>query len=195
MKSLLIYLVVTLAFASSAQGATVILDDSLNVIAIENLMVTNQLEVTKAYNVNFVFASSDQILGVGNDFNPDFGQEEDAVLARQAAMTALNDNNPTPSGAGPQGTDQFFIGVEYDDSAFPVVVVVSVGAEFFLSGQWDTCATGCIDIAGVGIATILASEKATYADFTQVSNVPLPAAAWLFGSALFGLGVIKRKKA
>jgi hypothetical protein len=28
-----------------------------------------------------------------------------------------------------------------------------------------------------------------------VSNVPLPAAAWLFGSALIGLGVIKRKKA
>lgn len=29
----------------------------------------------------------------------------------------------------------------------------------------------------------------------QVSQVPLPAAAWLFGSALLGLGVIKRRKA
>jgi hypothetical protein len=27
------------------------------------------------------------------------------------------------------------------------------------------------------------------------SEVPIPAAAWLFGSALLGLGVIKRKKA
>ena len=29
----------------------------------------------------------------------------------------------------------------------------------------------------------------------SVASVPLPAAAWLFGSALLGLGVIKRKKA
>jgi hypothetical protein len=192
MKRIFIYLVVTLAFASSAQGATVILDGD-NVISIENLLVTNQLEETTPYNVDFVFGPSDQIYGVGSDFNPDFGQEEDAVLARQAAMTALNDNNPTPSGAGPQGTDQFFIGVEYDESAIPVVV--SVGAEHFLPGQWDTCTTDCIDIANVGIATILASEDATYAVFTPVANVPLPAAVWLFGSALFGLGVIKRKKA
>ena len=31
--------------------------------------------------------------------------------------------------------------------------------------------------------------------FTAASVVPIPAAAWLFGSALLGLGVIKRKKA
>ena len=29
----------------------------------------------------------------------------------------------------------------------------------------------------------------------RVAAVPLPASAWLFGSALLGLGVIKRKKA
>ena len=29
----------------------------------------------------------------------------------------------------------------------------------------------------------------------SVSTVPIPAAAWLFGSALLGLGVVKRKKA
>jgi len=32
-------------------------------------------------------------------------------------------------------------------------------------------------------------------EFAQVSQVPVPAAAWLFGSALLGLGVIKRKRA
>jgi len=31
--------------------------------------------------------------------------------------------------------------------------------------------------------------------YTNASEVPLPAAAWLFGSALLGLGVVKRKKA
>jgi hypothetical protein len=32
-------------------------------------------------------------------------------------------------------------------------------------------------------------------EIASVSAVPLPAAAWLFGSALLGLGVVKRKKA
>jgi hypothetical protein len=32
-------------------------------------------------------------------------------------------------------------------------------------------------------------------DYTFGTAVPTPAAAWLFGSALLGLGVIKRKKA
>ena len=32
-------------------------------------------------------------------------------------------------------------------------------------------------------------------DMTTATIVPLPAAAWLFGSALLGLGVVKRKKA
>jgi hypothetical protein len=35
----------------------------------------------------------------------------------------------------------------------------------------------------------------TEADSTLPPEVPLPAAAWLFGSALLGLGVVKRKKA
>ena len=32
-------------------------------------------------------------------------------------------------------------------------------------------------------------------DYNVIPDVPLPAAAWLFGSALLGLGALKRKKA
>jgi hypothetical protein len=37
-------------------------------------------------------------------------------------------------------------------------------------------------------------KSTNFTSFT-VSEVPIPAAAWLFGSALLGLGVIKRRKA
>ena len=33
-----------------------------------------------------------------------------------------------------------------------------------------------------------------YSSSTQISTVPLPAAAWLFGSALLGLGALRRKQ-
>ena len=39
------------------------------------------------------------------------------------------------------------------------------------------------------------SQGTVYFNQAQLSEVPLPAAAWLFGSALLGLGAIKRKKA
>lgn len=39
------------------------------------------------------------------------------------------------------------------------------------------------------------SVNAYWASATTVSSVPIPAAAWLFGSALLGLGAVKRRKA
>ena len=39
------------------------------------------------------------------------------------------------------------------------------------------------------------AQTAMYTNWTDVSEVPLPAAAWLFGSALVGLVAIGRKKA
>ena len=62
---------------------------------------------------------------------------------------------------------------------------------------------------GLGVSGIALSESAgnpfasggalynplTFDQSGQVTVVPLPAAAWLFGSALLGLGALKRKKA
>jgi hypothetical protein len=38
-------------------------------------------------------------------------------------------------------------------------------------------------------------ETGGYFELTSFAPVPIPAAAWLFGSALLGLGVLKHKKA
>lgn len=37
-------------------------------------------------------------------------------------------------------------------------------------------------------------DASAYAATTRISAVPLPAAAWLFGSALLGFGVLRRKQ-
>jgi hypothetical protein len=55
-----------------------------------------------------------------------------------------------------------------------------------------------LDFGGQGftwdVSYILDGAGTDYVRLT-VSSVPIPAAAWLFGSALLGLAVIKRKKA
>ena len=38
------------------------------------------------------------------------------------------------------------------------------------------------------------ATNGAYSSSTQISAVPLPAAAWLFGSALLGLGALRRKQ-
>jgi hypothetical protein len=70
-----------------------------------------------------------------------------------------------------------------------------------VSSDWNF--VGVIDEAGFSTVEIL---ELTGADYDQaliwgdaftigVSAVPVPAAVWLFGSALLGLGMVKRKKA
>lgn len=54
-----------------------------------------------------------------------------------------------------------------------------------------------IDQPGVNeilMDTYLSLDNGVYTGFAEVSEVPIPAAAWLFGSAFIGLAGIKRKK-
>jgi hypothetical protein len=153
-----------------ATAAEVILEGD-NVIRIENLSVTNQLEEVIVYNVDFVFSSGIEVYG--ENFLFDFTQEEDASLARQAVKDALNANVPTPTAAGHSGTDLFFIGVEYDDSS-AIPVVAALGAEHLPPGQWDNCDTDC---GPFGTAVLQFDENFTYADFTVVGTGNLPPTA------------------
>ena len=47
----------------------------------------------------------------------------------------------------------------------------------------------------LGILEDFQGSDPVFFNQASLSDVPLPAAAWLFGSALLGLGVVKRKKA
>lgn len=50
-------------------------------------------------------------------------------------------------------------------------------------------------VAGAQYALVLSeTDPRLYSATTQISAVPLPAAAWLFGSALLGFGALRRKQ-
>ena len=86
-------------------------------------------------------------------------------------------------------------------------VGVSGGVDLGIPGPWSSPEMGTgVALTGPQEANLLAGNwyvNVHTANFgggeirgqVIVNAVPLPAAAWLFGSALLGLGIVKRKKA
>ncbi len=145
---------------STAQAATVILGDDDNVIGIENLPVFNEItEETILYNVDFVY---DTALNVYADGVFDFPDEVNVFLALEAVTDALNANNPRPQSAGPQSTNDFFIGNTVEDG-----FVVVVGGQI-IAGVWDQCESKCL----VGVGAFRPDRPFTYADFTVAQDAP-----------------------
>ncbi len=70
---------------------------------------------------------------------------------------------------------------------------LTVGAIHPLGSNWFTDNIGEEDAEAIYETIIRAGTVTLTYEYTAV--VPIPAAAWLFGSALLGLGVVKRKKA
>jgi hypothetical protein len=146
--------------ASTAQETDVITDDG-DVIRIENLPVIdeNTGEITY-YNVDFVYDTAVNVYGSIFDF--DFPDDETIFLALEAVTDALNLENPVPLGAGPQGSNQFFIGNTLESR-----IVVAVGGEIF-AGVWDQCNKegankGCL----AGVTAMRDNSYFTWADFTE----------------------------
>lgn len=90
--------------------------------------------------------------------------------------------------AGQQFTYSNWAGVEpnNDDYAY-----MSIGTEFGSGGQWADDS----DVGGGGGLPHPVSDPVIgyFVEYEGTAVVPLPAAAWLFGSALLGLVTVKRK--
>ena len=160
--------------ASTAQAATVITNDDGNVIAIENLEVIVFPTERKVYDVDFVDDTASGVYGTGFDF--DFPITGDALSAVAAVNNALTAHDPPVLGAGPQGSDQYFIGWR-KIAAF----VYAAGGENFSEGAWGDCEDGC---AG-GLRVMGSNESFTWAKFTEVpggGDVPVT-----IGGSVFGL--------
>jgi hypothetical protein len=80
--------------------------------------------------------------------------------------------------------------------AFGYSVYDGVGADYMrVFAYWPDYCCNALDNRALGI-NAGAGIYWTYAVATPItqSPVPIPAAAWLFGSALLGLGALKRRK-
>lgn len=82
-------------------------------------------------------------------------------------------------------TGSYILGSEIDHRTYVDLLGDGFGGTF--SALLSSGAQYILKIAVSGGATAFSAT-------TQVSAVPLPAAAWLFGSALLGLGIFRRRK-
>ena len=147
--------------AGIAQATEVTLDGNNNVIRIDNLEVFDDREGAMLYDVQFVFNTATNVYGSNYDF--DFPQEDNALFALEAVLNALNANNTRPQGAGPNGTEQFHIGVEFDDGFIATVAGENI------NGVWDQCR---INDCALGTAIRAANKSFTYAKFSPAGNAP-----------------------
>ena len=148
--------------AGMAQATEVILEGN-RVIRIENLEVFDDQGGPTVYDVDFVYDRGVDVYG--SNFNFDFTQEEDALSALIAVNNALNARSPRPTGAGPNGTQQYFIGVEVEREGF----IAAVGGEN-IAGIWEQCQLDCL----AGTSVLKSTESATYADFSPAGSEPPP---------------------
>lgn len=131
------------------------------------------------------------------DTTPYFwGDMAGASAATTAVIAALGGDKRTTALHNPGGyltsADVFFVPVAEND-------VRTTTIDAYGEGDWQTFSDYTYFLTGnqsisksIGINGF--GSRYVYATF-ETSVVPVPAAAWLFASALFGLGLIKRRVA
>ena len=179
--------------ASTAQAANVELDGSGNVIRVTNLELNFDDDALDGfYNADFITGKGSDIYG----FDPaefDFFPAEENSFAMIQLNNALNLADTVPVGAGSIGSDQYFIpAIEFNFSLPPIDIFAAFGGAI-IGGLWDACEIDCLS----GITALRPDDVNTFAKFSIGGPpIPVPAAAWLFGTGLVGLiGITRRRKA
>ena len=172
--------------AVTAQAATVIRadGDENRAIGIDGLIVGGNI-----YDVTFVFQEG---AGPGGLYPPfDFSEPNNASEAVEAVVTALNGAGGAPITGVGQGSDEFHVGYDFEFDGIFNRVSTAFGevevTENPTNAVWSS--------SGFSSPSPRANITESYADFEFVAPVPVPAAVWLFGSALLALvGSARRKK-
>jgi hypothetical protein len=182
------YLLLAALMSTSISGLAATVDMSFSPQAqILGMNVSGSVNIVGTYNADAV----ELLLGGALDLSYD----ETIINVTSVSITA-----PTDIGSD-NGTIDNNAGT-VDRMGFATFAGVAGGNFMFATVNFDTVGLGTTvlqltdsndlvfrwvneDLSAVGVNTVAGS----------ITVVPLPAAAWLFGSALLGLGVVKRKKA
>ena len=169
-----------LAFAGLANAAT--WDDSNNTI--------RGLEVGgSSYDVSFGWTSYDLAHDAAKERIVYWANHDDALIAANTVNSFLTEEGVREVSSSGNNQTNFVAYDVNDQSAAPLTPVTGV-----LSGNGNVTYPTPPDWEVIS-DPYTTSSLTQYTGWTDVSEVPIPAAAWLFGSALLGLGVIKRKRA
>lgn len=141
-------------------------------------------------NFNGLFALKGSALShVTGDLDADFG----AAFTHTGPMSTVARGNSLQSNSGWAYRQNYSFDVLYSEQLIEVYI------DGFLDMSVSAATAGVSEFgAGSFGFYTLSQEYVDYRDFESAalpSAVPIPAAAWLFGSALLGLGIIKRKRA
>ena len=137
--------------AITTQAATVICEndpepcaENESVIRIEDLEVTDSMDVTTVYTVLFFDRQAKEVYG--DSLVYDFTNEDDATLAREAVEKALNANVPIPEFVSdpatyPNKVRKFYIGAKTVDEGQFAPSILALGSENpeEFGGGWDDC--------------------------------------------------------
>ncbi len=155
------------------------------------LTIVNKTNITKHFDILFTLpvgspfapASMNGSMGASyEDFNGNGSPANGYV-----SLTNINWSGRI------DGTDAMFLST-FDSSCGPG----SPGCSFTLATVSDGPSPYLVGVSsniGIHLAfDLTAGDKATFTNHFEVVPVPLPAAAWLFGSGLLGLGAFMRRR-
>ncbi len=182
-RSAVIAAMVIMGMGGTAQAATVNLD-GLTAISIDNLLLPVRTPAGDFYyDVTFVFGDAFSIYGPDLDFQ--FSGLDAAEFAMTEIVDAFEFNSTVPQSIGTSfadNSDVFFIPYGLDDDK---ALVENVNANYNdVSERWQQIAAS---------ESVLPSDPRWFAIIEPSNPVPVPAAVWLFGSALGFLGWMRRK--
>ena len=188
-KAKLLFAAVLLAFAGSASAAVFEVEDGnvIRILGLELEFDESSPQEDGLYNVEFVYDTGINQYGDPPEF--DIIISEDAVtVAAQIADAMTAEGGIT--GAGPNGDDIWYLpSIEYFDAIYGSASIKKFGED-----TWDTCrAEGAINAEC--LAGVSANQEDDVLTYARIALVPVPAAVWLFGSALGLLGWLRRRTA
>ena len=131
-------------------------------------------------NGDHVFGNDSSVFNAAPTF---FGDQAGANLAAAAIIEALGLIDGTISTT----SDDFFVGYQYFGGG--VGVVKDGDTDVTIDFVFDHGAAN-----GFGLNPAFVFGSVSWVSFQEVSAVPVPAAAWLFGSGLLGLVAVARRK-